>query len=71
MLKQSLKLNWNLIHLRINIAPQNWFTKEDGTVFDLSEYDYETTNRILEFEVEIEDGFENVEIDEEEDEDDD
>lgn len=49
--------------LRVNIDPQSWFMKNDGTVRDLSQYDYEETGETLEFEVEIENGFEGVEVD--------
>lgn len=56
--------------LRINIDPQAWFLNNDGTVRDLSEYDYDTTGEILEFEVEIEDGFTSVEVDEGDEDDD-
>lgn len=56
--------------LRINIDPVSWFTRPDGTVLDLSVYDYTTTQNVLEFEVEIENGFKEIEIDEEDDEDD-
>lgn len=53
--------------LRININPVNWFLRTDGTVFVLSDYDYSTTGNILEFEVEIENGFEEIEIDDDDD----
>ena len=57
--------------LRVNIDPAAWFLRNDGTVRDLSQYDYESTGQILEFEVEIENGFESIEVDEDEDDDDD
>lgn len=56
--------------LRVNINPAAWFLRNDGTVRDLSQYDYESTGQILEFGVEIENGFEEVEVDDDDDDDD-
>lgn len=50
--------------IRINIDPARWFLRADGTVRNLSEFDFETTGQTLEFEVEIENGFESIEADE-------
>ena len=49
----------------IQIDPERWLTKTDGTVRDLSAHDYETTGRLLEFELEIEEGFAETEIEQE------
>lgn len=49
--------------LTVDIAPQKWFTNADGTVLDLTQYDYDTTQQLLEFEVEMEHGFAEVEVD--------
>jgi len=57
--------------LRINIDPALWFTKSDGSVIDLSQHDFESTGSILELEVEIENGFLSIEVDDENDDDDD
>lgn len=42
---------------RIELSPQLWFRNADGTVRDLSLDDFATTSRIVQFELEIEDGF--------------
>lgn len=49
--------------LTVDIAPDLWFKRADGTVYPLHEWDYETTQQMLEFDVEMEDGFTKVEID--------
>jgi hypothetical protein len=46
--------------LTVKIDPSSWFTNQDGTVMDLSQYDYATTNQVVEFEVEMEHGFAEV-----------
>lgn len=57
--------------IRVNIDPSRWFTSSDGSVINLSEYDFDNTGRILELEVEIENGFESIERDDEDDQDED
>lgn len=61
--------------LTVQVNPVVWFKAGDGSVLDLSAYDFETTGRLLEFELEIEDGFTGleteIEIDDENDDDDD
>jgi len=42
----------------IELGPRMWFLRGDGTVIDLSEFDFPTTGQLIEFELEIEDGFE-------------
>lgn len=49
--------------LTVDISPQIWFLAPDGTVLDLSQYDYDATGQLLEFEVEMEDGFTEIEFD--------
>lgn len=49
--------------LTVSIKPADWFTLSDGTLLNLSTYDYASTNKILEFETEIENGFKSTEID--------
>lgn len=53
----------------VNLDPAVWFKLGDGTVLDLAAFDFGTTGRVSEFEVEIEQGF--VEIEHEPDDDDD
>lgn len=56
----------------IQIDPERWLKKNDGTVRDLSAHDYETTGSLIEFELEIEEGFSETKIEQEfEDEDED
>lgn len=56
--------------IRVNINPVRWFLRPDGTVIDLSQHDFESTGQILEFEVEIENGFESIETDDDDNDDD-
>jgi hypothetical protein len=49
-------------HLTIDISPDIWFKKADGTVKDLAQHDYDQTQDLLEFDVEMEDGFTKIEI---------
>lgn len=48
--------------LSVNVLPTLWFKKADGTVADLSRYDYATNGQLIEFELEIEKGFKKVEF---------
>ena len=41
----------------IQLSPDVWFRQGDGTVMDLSQLDFPTTGELIEFELEIEDGF--------------
>ena len=43
--------------LTVQIDPGIWLKAEGGGVLDLSAYDFETTGSLLEFDLEIEDGF--------------
>jgi hypothetical protein len=49
--------------LTVDVRPDIWFSSSDGSVMDLSAYDYDQTGMLLEFDVEMEDGFTRVEID--------
>ena len=48
--------------LTVDIEPEIWFTASDGSVIDLTQYDYDATGQLLEFDVEFEDAFTKVEI---------
>ncbi len=41
----------------VDVSPDRWFIQADGSVLDLSAFDFTTTGQIVEFELEIEDGF--------------
>lgn len=56
--------------LSVKINPTKWFLRSDGTVIDLSGYDWDQTQELLEFEAEFEEGVEEVEVDEKRDDDD-
>lgn len=49
--------------LIVDVRPDLWFIDHQGQVRDLREWDYDTTGRILELEIEIENGFIEVEFD--------
>lgn len=46
--------------LVVDVAPDLWFRQADGTVTDLSQFDYDQTGRLLFFELELGDGFTRV-----------
>jgi hypothetical protein len=48
--------------LTVDIDTDIWFTSANGSVLDLSQYDYDATGQLLEFDVEMEDGFTKVEV---------
>ena len=48
--------------LTVDVRPDLWFRNGDGTVMDLSEWDWDTAQQTLEFELEMEEGFVKVEI---------
>lgn len=58
-----------VVSVRIN--PVRWFERSDGTVFDLSEYDWDQQQELLEFSAEFEDGVEEIEIEDDDDDEDD
>lgn len=41
----------------IEVSPSLWFSRADGTVWNLSEFNYADTQELIEFELEIDDGF--------------
>lgn len=47
----------------VEVAPREWFTRPDGSVVDLSRYDWQATGELAELEVELEDGFTETEFD--------
>lgn len=57
--------------LTIPITPSVWFSRANNTVLNLAEYDYETTEELLEFEIEFENGISEIEFNYEDDDDDD
>lgn len=50
------------VDLTVHLDPDAWFALGDGSVLDLSQYDWGTTSELLDFEVEMEDGFQEIEI---------
>lgn len=46
----------------VTVDPSVWFTMADGSVVDISRYDFESTGSVAEFEVEMEDGFTEMEF---------
>lgn len=48
--------------LTVDIEPHAWFVRADGSVLPLHEYDYARTGELLELEVELEEGFTEIEI---------
>lgn len=51
----------------IRINPVRWFEQSDGTVLDLSEYDWDEQQELLEFSAEFENGLEEIEIEDDDD----
>jgi hypothetical protein len=49
--------------LTVDVSPRIWFTNPDGTVLELQNYDFDSTGEVLEFEVEMENGFTEIEFD--------
>lgn len=48
--------------LTVDVRPDIWFSRSDGSVLPLHLYDYDATGELLEFELEMEDGFTEIEI---------
>ena len=57
-----------VVSVRIN--PTRWFEQSDGSVLDLSQYDWDQHHQLLEFEAEFENGIEEIEVDDEDEDDD-
>jgi hypothetical protein len=51
------------LSVTVFVDPAIWFANDDGTVDDLSMYDFETTGEVFEFEAKFEDGFSKIELD--------
>lgn len=49
--------------MTVFVDPAIWFVNEDGTVNDLSPYDYDATGEVFAFEAEFENGFTIIELD--------
>lgn len=49
----------------VQLDPERWFTRADGRVRDLSAFDYGESGELVEFELEIENGFAETEIEQE------
>lgn len=47
----------------VQLDPTVWFRRFDGTVMDLSAFDFVRTGIVLEFEAELENGFQKIEFD--------
>jgi hypothetical protein len=47
--------------LTVDVRPDIWFTRSDGSILELHLYDYDTTGQVLEFELEMGDGFLEIE----------
>ncbi|HKJ93047.1 MAG TPA: hypothetical protein VJ957_07755 [Longimicrobiales bacterium] len=56
----TVDANSGATQLTVKIQPDTWFSKQDGTIMDLSQYDFATTGQVVEFEVEMEHGFAEV-----------
>ena len=48
--------------ITIVVDPSEWVKAADGSVVDLSAFDYGSTGELIEFEVEIENGFKEIEF---------
>jgi len=46
----------------VHVDPLAWFRRSDGSVWDLSGYDFDQTGRLLELEAEMEHGFQHVDV---------
>jgi len=49
--------------LTVELSPSEWFTREDGSVWNLAQLDYASTSELVEFEAEFEDGVTEVDFD--------
>ena len=46
--------------ISVEVDPSMWFLRPDGTVIDLSAFDYSTTRRVVEFEAKMREGFRHI-----------
>lgn len=51
-----------VVAMNIVVVPSAWVERPDGTVLDLSQWDWGTTQQLLDLEIEMEDSFAAVEI---------
>ncbi len=51
-----------VVSMNVVIVPSAWVERSNGTVFDLSAWDYGTTGELLQLEIEVEESFAAVEI---------
>lgn len=51
----------------VHIDPALWFKRADGTVMNLAALDYDATGSVVEFEFEMENGFTEIEFDDDDD----
>lgn len=49
--------------LTVTLDPALWFTASDGTVTNLTQFDYQSTGELVEFEAEFEKGITEIEFD--------
>ena len=49
--------------ITVELDPSLWFRRFDGTVLNLSAFDFATTHQVLDFEAELDNGFFKVEVD--------
>lgn len=47
----------------VNLNPSGWLTEDDGTVYDLSRYDWDTHHELLEFSAKFKEGVEDIDVD--------
>jgi hypothetical protein len=50
------------LDLTVDVRPDLWFSLPSGSVMDLTLHDYDATGTVLEFELEMENGFTEIEI---------
>ena len=50
------------LSITVFVDPAIWFANDDGTVDDLSMYDFEQTGEVFDFEAKFEDGFTKIEL---------
>ncbi|MFB6097955.1 MAG: hypothetical protein ABEK84_02370 [Salinibacter sp.] len=53
--------------LTVKLDPTQWFSRNDGTVWNLSQFDYGSTGKLVEFDAEFEDGVSEIEAGDDDD----